>query len=133
MLNDEQKRNRVLKAKNLLKMFPAYTTRKFSNFITGDETWVHYFEPKSKQSNRVWASRNARRPVIAKRTQSVKKMMYVIVFTDKGPALQIPIPKGKSVTAKFYKNVVLKKLEKYFLKRRPCTGMKYINLLHDNA
>lgn len=133
LLDSTQKRNRVLKAKKILKSFPKYTEHKFCNFITGDETWVHYFEPKLKQANRVWATRNAKRPVIAKRTLSVKKVLYVIFFTNKGKALQIPVPKGKSVTAKFYKNVVLKKLEKYFLKRRPATGLKYIHLLHDNA
>ena len=55
-----------------------------------------------------------KRPVIAKRTITVKKVLYCIFFTNKGPAVQIPVLKGKSVTAMFYKNVVLKKAQKYF-------------------
>jgi len=63
----------------------------------------------------------------------VKKVLNCIFFTNNGPAIQNPVPKGKSVTAKFYKNVVLKKLQKYFYKRRPKHGLKYVSLLHDNA
>ncbi len=37
------------------------------------------------------------------------------------------------MTGKFYKNVVLRKLKKYYQKRRHKTGLKYVRLLHDNA
>ena len=107
LLDSKQKYDRVKKAKKILQTFSKYDQNKFSAFVTGDETWIHYFEPKLKSANRVWATRNGRRPVIAKRTMSVKKVMYVMFFTNKGKALQIVVPKGKSVTAKFYKNVVL--------------------------
>jgi hypothetical protein len=51
------------------------------------------------------ATINGRRPVIAKRERTVKKILYVIFFNCKGLFLQIPMPYGKTVTAKFYKNV----------------------------
>ena len=41
----------------------------------------------------------------------------------------MPVKKGKSITGKYYKDVVLKKLKKYYQKRRPAT----VRLLHDNA
>ena len=44
----------------------------FSTFVTGDETWVHFFEPQRKVNNKIWATKNARRPSIAKRLQSSK-------------------------------------------------------------
>ena len=37
---------RVRIAKQLLKQFPKYNNRSFANIITGDETWVHFYEPK---------------------------------------------------------------------------------------
>ena len=43
------------------------------------------------------------------------------------------MPKGKTVTGKFYKNVVLRKLKNYCKSRRHKTGLKYVELLHDNA
>ena len=54
-------------------------------------------------------------------------------FTNKGPAIKIPVPKGRTVTGKFYKNVVLRKLKNYYKSRRPKSGIKYVRLLHDNT
>ena len=51
-----------------------------------------------------------------------KKVLYVIFLENKGPVMRIPVPKGRTVTAKVYKNVVLRKLNKYYKTRRPKTG-----------
>ena len=133
LLTDEQKKTRVQCAKKLLKKFPNYNARSFANVVTGDETWVHFFEPKRKIQNKIWATKYCKRPCIAKRTMSVKKVMYAIFFSNQGPAIQVAVPKGKSVNAKFYKNKVLRKLKKYFKERRPATGLANVRLLHDNA
>ena len=114
-------------------MYPKYNKKAFDNLVTSDKTWVYYFEPKQKCSNRIWATKNARRPIIAKQTRTVKKVLYVIFFNNKDPVMQIPVPKGRTVTAKFYKNVVLRKLKKYYKTRLPKTGLKHLRLLHDNA
>ena len=45
----------------------------------------------------------------------------------------MPVKKGKSITGKYYKDIVLKKLKKYYQKRRPAIGFKHVRLLHDNA
>ena len=42
----------------------------------------------------------------------VKKVLYVIFFDNKGSVMQITVPKGRTVTAKFYQNVVLRQLKK---------------------
>ena len=62
-----------------------------------------------------------------------RQRRFCIFFTHKGSAIQIPVPKGRTVTDKFYKNVVLGKLKNYYESRRPKTGLKYVRLLHDNA
>ena len=60
-------------------------------------------------------------------------MLYAIFFDSKGPVLQIPVPKGSSVTGKFYRESVLTQLVDSYQKRRPRTGVRGIKLLHDNA
>ena len=82
-------------------MYSKYSKKVFDNLVTGDENWVDYFEPKRKCSNRVWATKNARRPTIAKRTRTLKKILYVIFFDCKGPVMLIPVSKGRTVTAMF--------------------------------
>ena len=133
LLTDEQKRQRVKVAKKLLQMFPKYDKKQFANVVTGDETWVHYFEPVRKVSNKIWATKHSKRPIIAKRSLSTKKVLYAIFFSGEGVAIKVPVKKGKSITGKHYKDVVLKKLNKYYRKRRPATSFKHVRLLHDNA
>ena len=132
LLTDEQKRQRVKLAKKLLQMFPKYDKKQFANVATGDETWVHYFEPVRKVSNKIWATKHSKRPIIAKSSLSTKKVLYAI-FSGEGVPIKVPVKKGKSITGKYYKDVVLKKLKKYYQKRRPATGFKHVRLLHDNA
>ena len=133
LLTDEQKRQRVKVAKKLLQMFPKYDKKQFGNVVTSDETWVHYFEPVRKVSNKIWATKHSKRPIIAKRSLSTKKVLCAIFFSGEGVAIRVPVKKGKSITGKYYKDVVLKKLKKYYQKRSPATGFKHVGLLHDNA
>ena len=133
LLTDEQTRQRVKVAKKLLQMFPNYDKKQFANVVTGDETWVHYFEPVRKVSNKIWATKYSKRPIISERSLSTKKVLYAIFFSGEGVAIKVPMKKGKSFTGKYYKDVVLKKLKKYYQKRRPATGFKHVRLLHDNA
>ena len=133
LVTKEQKLAPARIVKQLLKQFPKYNNRSFANIITGDETWVHFYEPKRKIQNKIWATKGGKRPYIAKRTMNIKKVMHVIFFTNQGPAIQIAVPKGKSVNARFYKGNVLHKLNKYFLSHRPATGLRGVRLLHDNA
>ena len=57
----------------------------------------------------------------------------MLFLTNKGPAIQIPMPKGRTITGKFYKKIVLRKLKNYYKSCHPKTGLKYVRLLHDNA
>jgi hypothetical protein len=67
--------------------------------------------PKRKIHNKIWATKGSQIPCIAKRTMRVEKAMYVIFFTNQGPAIQVAVPKDKSANAKFYKVKVLYKLK----------------------
>ena len=55
----------------MLKILPNFDEKKFAKVVTGNETWVHYFETVRKVRNKIWAT-NSKRPVIAKRTLSAK-------------------------------------------------------------
>ena len=66
---------------------------------------------------------------IAKRTINSKKM-YAIFFNSSGPVVQVPCP---SVTGRFYKNSVMKKVKEFYNKKRPGKGWSGVHLLHDNA
>ena len=110
LLTGEQKRQQVKVAKKLLQMFPKHDKKQFVD--TGDETWVHYFEPVRKVSNKIWATKHSKCPIIDKCSLSAKKVLYAIFFSGEGVAIKVPVKKGKSITGKYYKDLLLKKLKK---------------------
>lgn len=133
LLTTDQKKMRVTCSKKLLKQFKLFDSRALSNMLTGDETWVYMFEPQRRGDNKQWRGKHQKRPVVAKRQKSSKKILYTIFFNHLGPVVQIPTPSGKSITGTYYKNVVLKQIKRFYEKKRPSTGLRGVNLLHDNA
>ena len=91
--------------------------------VPGDEIWIYHFQPDSKARNKVCVSSQGDRPVIARRCKTSNCMLYAIFFDSKGPVLHNPVPKGSSVTGKFYRESVLTKLVDFYKKRRPRTGV----------
>ena len=133
LLTEEQKTQRLKCARELLKTYKGCNSRVISNLLTGDETWVHMSEPQRRANDKQWKQKDKKRPCIAKRTISSKKLLYAIFFNSSGPVVQVPCPSGHTVTGRFYKNSVLKKVKKFYNKKRPSKGWSGVHLLHDNA
>ena len=60
-------------------------------------------------------------------------MLYAVFFNSSGPVVQEPCPSGHTVTGRFYKNSVLKKVKEFYNKKRASKGWSGVHLLHDNA
>ena len=87
LLTDEQNRQRVKVTKKLLQIFQ-----------TCDKNSL----PMSPQvmkigstilSNKIWATKHSRRPIIAKRYSSARKVWYAIFFSGEGVAIKVPVEK----------------------------------------
>ena len=50
------------------------------------------------------------------RAISSKTMLYAIFFNSSGPVIQVPCPSGHTVTGRFYKNSVLKKMKEFSIR-----------------
>ena len=124
LLAEEQKTQRLKCARELLKTYKGCNSRVISNLLTGDETWVHTFEPQRRADNKQWKQKDQKRPCIAKRTITSKKMLYAIFFNSSGPVVQVPCPSGDTVTGRFYKNSVLKKVKDFYNKKRNASSHK---------
>ena len=62
-----------------------------------------------------------------------KKMSYAIFFNSSGLVVQVPCLSGHTVTGRFYKNSVLKKVKEFYNKKWSSIGWAGVHLLHDNA
>ena len=98
LLTKEQKTQCLKCARELLKTYKGCNSRVVSNLLTGDEIWVYMFEPQKRADNKQWKRKNKEYPCIAKRTKSLKKMLYAIFFNSSGPVAQVPCPSGHTVT-----------------------------------
>ena len=132
LLTEEQKTQRLKCARELLETYKGCNSLVISNLLTGDETWLHMFEPQRRADNKQWKQKDQKRPCIAKRTISLKKM-YAIFFNSSGPVVQMPCPSSHTVTGRFYKNSLLKKVKEFYNKKRPSKGWSRVHLLHDKA
>ena len=133
LLTDKQKQSWVRLTSQVIEKYDKCDPRRLEEIVAGDETWIYHFQPDSKAKSKFWVSSEGDRPVIARRCKTSNRMLYAIFFDSKGPVLQIPVPKGSSVTGKFYRESVLTQLVDFCQKRRPRTGVRGIKLLHDNA
>ena len=57
----------------------------------------------------------------------------VVRNNSSGPVVQVPCPSGHTVTGRFYKNSVLKKVKEFYNKKRPSKRWSGVHLLHANA
>ena len=89
--------------RKLKKKYDKCDPRRLEEIVTGDETWICHFQPDSKAKKKVWVSSEGDRPVMTHRCKTSNRMLYAIFFDSKGPVLQILVPKGSSVTGKFYR------------------------------
>ena len=64
-LTEEQKTQRLKCAWELLKTYKGCNSQVISNLLTGDETWVHMFEPQRRADNKQWKRKDQKRPCIA--------------------------------------------------------------------
>ena len=59
----------------------------FDRIITGDETWVYQYDPKTKQQSKQWLPRGSSGPIKFKSERSVKKVMATVFWDSEGVVL----------------------------------------------
>jgi hypothetical protein len=79
LLSNDQKEHRVAvcrKLKDQARDDPNF----ISKVITGDESWVYGYDPKTKQQSSQWKSPNSPRPKKARQVRSNVKSMLIVFF-----------------------------------------------------
>ncbi|KAI6659985.1 Transposase [Oopsacas minuta] len=132
-LTENQRLARLNISKKLLGTYENCDSRRLTEIITGDETWVYYSTPYSKYKKRSWVRGNEQPAKNPRPDFRKPKIMYPIFFSSHGIVLQLPCESGKAVTATFFTEQVLPNLIKNIEKYRPKTGTRGMKILIDNA
>ena len=93
-LTAELKERRVDVCQELLKCFEAEGDGFLGRIVTGDETWVHYYQPETKKASKEWHHNSS--PKLKKfRTQpSVGKVMLTLFWDERGVNWSTTCPEG---------------------------------------
>lgn len=132
-LTEEQMTRRVTWCREMLKKFDKGQSRYVNNIVTGDETWLYYYDVPTKAQNKVWVFDDDDTPVIVRKSRSVKKKMIAVFFKSSGILERVVLDTQKTVTAKWYTEQCLPKVIGSMKNLRPKSRMDTWYLHHDNA
>lgn len=132
MLTDQNKETRKTIASELLQRFNLEGEEFLGKIVTGDETWVHFFEPESKRQSMEWHHRNSPTQKKFKTVRSAGKVMATVFWDAEGVILVDFLEHGRTINSVLYVST-LKKLKARLQRVRPTKAMADVLLLHDNA
>lgn len=132
MLTPPQKQRRVECSRTFLDLCNEDKDGLLSRIVTGDETWVHHYEPESKQDSMQWHKKGTPPPKKFKVSQSAGKIMATVFWDSEGILLIDYKDKGVSITGQYYASI-LERLKESIKEKRRGKLTKGVLLLHDNA
>lgn len=132
MLTEDHKRQRVEAAHELLQDHGTHGEEYLDSIVTGDETWVHYLTPETKEQCKQWKHPQSPRSRKFKHTQSAGKVMATVFWDRKGVLLCEFLPNGTTINAARYCET-LQKLRRAIQNKRRGMLSKGVRLHHDNA
>jgi hypothetical protein len=85
--------------------------------VTGDETWIHHYDPESKQEFMQWKHKGSPPPKKFKVQHSAGKVMATVFWDSEGILLIEYLPRKSTMKGNYYAEV-LGKLEKRKTQRK---------------
>ncbi|KAL4119599.1 hypothetical protein QTP88_012398 [Uroleucon formosanum] len=103
MLTDQHKEQRMSSGREFLNRYRQDGDDLFFHIVTGDETWISYINPKSKQQSMKWRHSTSPKPKKFKQTPYMsRKMMATVFWDEKGVLLVDFMERGTTITADVY-------------------------------
>ena len=130
-LTTEHKIDRIDACTDLLEQSQRDKTF-FQRLITGDETWIHHYEPESKRQSMEWRHTSSPQPKKFKAQKSAGKIMATVFWDAQGVILVDFLPKGETINSEAYIQT-LTRLRARIQRVRPNMPIDNVLLLHDNA
>lgn len=132
MLTDQHKKNRMSSALTFLSLYNEFGDELLDRIVTGDETWVYYYTPESKQQSLQWKHVDSPRVTKFKTNNSNLKVMATVFWDRQGVLLVEYLPQRETVNKEYYFDVLCR-LKNAIKNKRKGLLSKKVLLLHDNA
>jgi histone-lysine N-methyltransferase SETMAR len=132
LLTPEQKKSRKNACEENLFLNSLDSDFFQGQIVTGDETYIHYYDPTTKRESSQWLPKGSRPPLKAIKKSSCKKRMALIFWDRVGVLMIYYFKKGATLTGKLYCKL-LAKLKSAIIRKRGDMWEDGVFLLHDNA
>lgn len=131
-LNADQKRVRLTMSKEICRRFEEDSSNFLDRLVTMDETWVHHYDPETKEQSKEWKHSGSPRPKKFRVQKSAGKILASIFWDKDGIILTDYLEQGGSITGAYYTELLTKLRNKIVEKRRGKLS-KGVLFLQDNA
>ena len=132
MLTPGMRANRVECCQELLALFDSSPTDFATRVVTGDETWIHHYDPETQAEARQWKHAESPAQKRPRMKPSVGKIMMTVFWDSKGVLMTDFLEHKKTVTAVYYADLIRRLHDAVKEKRRGMLS-RGVLLLHDNA
>lgn len=131
-LNADQKRLRVTTSQWICNQFNDRKSNFLDRLVTMDETWIHYYDPETKEMSKEWKHSGSPRPKKFRVQKSAGKVLASIFWDKDGIIFVDYLEHGKSITGEYYASL-LTKLRAKIVESRRGKLTKGVLFLQDNA
>ncbi|GFR86207.1 transposase [Elysia marginata] len=114
-------------------MFERHSPKRFSDIVTGDKTWLHFFITPPKRLNRMWVDGQVDRPAMLRPGFQSRKRMFTVFFNFRGSLAVDILPQDTSMTLTYYVQDVLSHVKSAINEQRSKVSTSKTLFLHDNA
>jgi histone-lysine N-methyltransferase SETMAR len=131
-LNAAQKRVRLTMSGEMCHRFEEDSSNFLDRLVTMDETWVHHYDPETKEQSKEWKHAGSPRPKKFRAQKSAGKVLASVFWDKDGIILLDFLEQGRTITGAYYSEL-LTKLHKKILEKRRGKLAKGVLFLQDNA
>ena len=129
MLTDELKVQRKTMCAELLKRYEEEGEEFIQRIVTGDESWVHYYDPESKRQSMEYRHKSSPSPRKFKVVASARKVMLTVFWDSRGIVHMEFLKQGNTVNSERY----ISTLRKLSVRLKRVRLTKHTMLHHDNS
>jgi len=131
-LNVHDRQQRVASCQEFLHLYTSDKENFCRRLVTGDETWIHHWDPESKLESMQWKHVDSPPPKKFRTQPSAGKVMATNFWDSEGLLLIDYLPSKMTITGQYYAELLLKLRDAIKQKRRGKLSLG-VWLLHDNA
>lgn len=132
MLTSVQRADRVAISKELLALYEMNPAEFCARIVIGDETWIHHWDPESKQESMLWKHGDSPPPKKFRTQSSAGKILATIFWDCMGVLLIDYMPHNTTINGQYYA-ALMNRLRESIKEKRRGKLAKCVLLLHDNA